>query len=339
MENTSRTYLSNDLIIKYLKKELTSSETEKVTVWLQEDRANQDFLFGLEELYQVYCWDELKLSAQTAEEWAKIEEQIRKRKTKSRRLPAYKNVLKYAAILIGIGLTTTYIFWQTQVIKELQSPVSISTAKGERSHITLPDGTKVWLNACSNISYTNAVFSGERRVKMSGEAYFEVAKNPDAPFVVESKKISTRVLGTKFNIRAYEDENHLTATLLEGSIQLSSTDCRFPRNLILKPGEKIICYDDNGVTEYVNDRKTAKTIDWISGKLHFDNRPLELIARELEKHFDTRITFTEESLKQECFTCEFENGETLYDILNVLILTNKFTYSMHEKEIILSAVN
>lgn len=338
MENAERKYISNDLIIKYLKQELNPVETENVTNWLQEDKANQEFLFGLEELYQIYCWDDLKLAAHTASEWAKLEKRIHNRKSNVRHLPAWKNLLKYAAILIGIGFTTSYIFWQSRIIKELQSPVTIATAKGERSHITLPDGTKVWLNACSKVSYTNAVFSKERRVKMNGEAYFEVAKNPHVPFIVESKKISTRVLGTKFNIRAYEDENYITATLLEGSIQLTSTDIRFPKNLILKPGDKIICYDENGETQYINDRKEAKNIDWISGKLNFDNRPLELIARELEKQFDTRITFSSAPLKQECFTCEFENGETLYDILNTLILTNKFTYSMNGKQIILSPI-
>lgn len=338
MEGTERAYISNDLIIKYLKKKLSESETSEVTAWLRSDQANQDFLFGLEELYQLYCWDDLKLAANTEREWEKLEKLIRSKKTPVRRMPVWKTFMKYAALVIGLGLITSYVLWQTRLIEKLQKPITVATAKGERSHVILPDGTKVWLNASSSVSYANAVFSKERRVKMKGEAYFEVTKDPHAPFIVESKKISTRVVGTKFNIRAYEDENYTIATLLEGSIQLTSSDSRFPRKIIMKPGEKIICYDENGEAQYVKDRKGNETIDWISGKLHFDNRTLETIARELEKRFDTSIYFAEDSLKQECFTCDFENGENLHQILHILRLTRKFDYEMKDRKIILYSV-
>lgn len=334
MEASERSYISNELIVKYLKKELSSEESRIIGDWLEKDKANQDFLFGLEELFQLYHWDEDKLAARTQQEWEKLKQQIRPQKQGGNRIPLWKSVIRYAAVLVGVGLCS-YCFWQNRMIQKLQSPVTVTTAKGERSHITLPDGSKVWLNSCSSISYSHAVFSQERKVKMNGEAYFEVAKDIHTPFIVESKKINTKVLGTKFNIRAYSDENYMTATLLEGSIQLTSSDKRFPGSIIMKPGEKIICYDENGETEYVHDRKQSERIDWISGKLHFDNRSLEMIARELEKHFDTNITFTVDSLKEECFTCDFENGENLHQILNILKLTRKFDYEMQGKKILL----
>lgn len=340
MESNGKTYISNQLIIHYLRHTLTEEEKKEIYRWLQQEKSNRDFLFGLEELYEIYRWDESKMAARTSEEWEKLKAQILQRKNPNRiQLPPFRQILKYAAILILFLSGAFYISQQYLIIQELQSPVSITTAKGERSAITLPDGSKVWLNDCSSISYTWAISQGERKVKMSGEAYFEVTKNQTLPFIVESKQIQTRVLGTKFNIRAYEDENYLSATLLEGSIQLTSFHTDFPRSIILKPGEKIICYDESGKTQYVNDRPNSRAIDWISGKLRFDNRPLELIARELEKRFDTRITFSDESLKKECFTCEFTHGETLHDILNILILTNKFTYTLKDKHILLSPLN
>lgn len=96
------------------------------------------------------------------------------------------------------------------------------TAAGQRAQTVLPDGSKVWLNASSKIVYHNSLWSSDRQIDLSGEAYFEVSHDKHAPFIVNSKQIKTCVLGTKFNVRARQDENRVVTTLLQGLVRVDS---------------------------------------------------------------------------------------------------------------------
>src|SRR4030095_9403678 len=117
---------------------------------------------------------------------------------------------------------------------------SVATKNGNRTKIVLPDGSQVWLNAGSNLDYNNLNFNKDvREVSLNGEAYFDVAKNAGKPFIIHTKKMDIKVLGTTFNVRSYSDEKITEAALIKGSIEVTLKD-RKDQKIILKPNEKII---------------------------------------------------------------------------------------------------
>ncbi|MCG2613331.1 FecR domain-containing protein [Terrimonas sp. NA20] len=166
---------------------------------------------------------------------------------------------------------------------------TISTPKGRFFQIVLPDQTKVWLNAASSLRYPTAFAANERRVEIDGEAYFEVAKNPAAPFIVKvNDETTVRVLGTHFNINAYTNEEEIRTTLLEGSVQVSGKS-----NLAtIKPGQqaKISRNSDNTVriAESVN---IDKVMAWKNGSFNFEDATLEEVMHQLERWYDIDVVY------------------------------------------------
>jgi ferric-dicitrate binding protein FerR (iron transport regulator) len=320
--------MENQLIIKYLKQELTEEESASVAAWIRNNKAHQDFLFSLEELYWANQMEELKQLADTNREWKKLEYRI----LHVRETFHLISILKYVAIgLLLIALP--FMVYQTGIFNKTNSPdapdfLTIVTGKGERSKLILPDGTNVWLNACSSLIYSTGL-SSERQLKLSGEAYFEVTKDEHRPFVVSTPLLNISVLGTKFNLKAFEEENEVRTTLYEGSVAANTSDKSFER--MLKPGEQLIYRKDKTVLIASVDGNKDK--DWKEGILHFRKQKLQDIVRSLERNFNVEITITDSKLSQEEFTCEFKDAENLTEILNILKMTKKLDYSIKSSKV------
>ena len=167
---------------------------------------------------------------------------------------------------------------------------TISTPAGTQYQLTLSDGTRVWLNVASSITYPT-VFSGKQRsVKVTGEAYFEVAKNKDRPFVAEvNNQFSIQVLGTAFNVKAYGNENNYKTTLLEGSVQI--TNHTGPANpVLLKPGEQAQV-NQAGNIAVVKNVDQEKVIAWKNGLFNFNNASLDEVMREIARWYDIEVVY------------------------------------------------
>jgi transmembrane sensor len=157
---------------------------------------------------------------------------------------------------------------------------TLTTPIGGQYKITLPDGTRAWLNSESSIRYPTAFTGQERRVEVTGEAYFEIKENPHMPFTVEARGTSVQVLGTHFNVMAYGDEASVNTTLLEGKVRVLSAK----GTAVLKPGEKAIVSDASpgiSVMEADTDRETA----WIDGFFEFDQTDLPTLMRQLKRWY------------------------------------------------------
>lgn len=169
---------------------------------------------------------------------------------------------------------------------------TMTTPKGRQFQLVLPDGTKVWLNAASSITYP-ASFSGDaRRVKVSGEAYFEVTKMKEMPFYVTiNERAEVKVLGTHFNINAYDDEQGIKTTLLEGSIRASLLGAdKVPEFLILQPGQQAEVTRDRKIklNQSVN---TDQVMAWKNGFFNFENASLGEIMRQLSRWYDIEVVY------------------------------------------------
>jgi transmembrane sensor len=160
--------------------------------------------------------------------------------------------------------------------------LSAATPRGGTYQFTLPDGTHVWLNAASKISFPSQFSGATRKILLSGEAYFEVTKNKTKPFIVQSKGQRVEVLGTHFNINAYPDESNIRTTLLEGSVRIEG-------KLILKPGEQSNISSDRIVSVKQIDPNTA--IDWKNGDFVFQNDDFKTIMRKVSRWYDVEIIY------------------------------------------------
>lgn len=169
---------------------------------------------------------------------------------------------------------------------------TIQTPKGGRYTISLPDGSKVWLNSASRLIYPTTFTGSERKVKLIGEAYFEIAKNKKVPFRVESNNQIVEVLGTHFNINSYEDETFIKTTLLEGSVRiiLNSAKSSSPNTELLKPGEQSLTNSSQSNIR-VESTDTEKAVAWKNGYFKFKNTPIEEIMREIERWYDVELIY------------------------------------------------
>ena len=162
---------------------------------------------------------------------------------------------------------------------------TLATARGETYQLRLPDGSMVWLNAASSLTYAaNLRQGGKRRVKLEGEGYFEIAKDKMHPFVVESKGQEVEVLGTHFNVNAYADEKVVATTLLEGAVKITSNQ----NQQLLKPGEQAI---NNGTAIKVARVDVENLIDWKAGDFYFEHADFRSVMRKIGRWYDVEIIY------------------------------------------------
>jgi transmembrane sensor len=240
------------------------------------------------------------------------------------------------------------------VAEKIPAPLSeYSTRNGSKTTLILPDGTKVWLNAGSKLTYDSAFGKSLREVSLSGEGYFDVVKNKQTPFIIHASKINIKVLGTEFDVKSYPSDKTTEASLIRGSIEVTFND-QPSKKVILKPNEKIVIDNfkfenhlaqtsDNprnqspisgvpkniAVKALTHENKTGEVIEtsWVENKLVFQDESFEEIARKLERWYGVTIRFENERLKVEHLTGSFAN-ETIRQALDALKFTADFDYSV-----------
>jgi transmembrane sensor len=192
----------------------------------------------------------------------------------------------------------------------------LSTPRGGQYKLTLPDGSQIWLNAASSIRYPTVFNGKERNVEITGEAYFEVTKNPAQPFKVTVNSMQAEVLGTHFNINAYTDEPAIKTTLLEGSIKIS----RGNMNNILKPGQQAQVNDNSGL-KILSNVNTDDVIAWKNGFISFKSSDLKTIMRQISRWYDVDVVY-EGNIAERNFTGEISRSSDLSELLKILQASN-----------------
>jgi len=164
---------------------------------------------------------------------------------------------------------------------------TIATPRGGQYQVVLPDGTKVWLNAASSLKYPTAFYGNERRVELTGEAYFEVSKNAAKPFFVKTAAQTVEVLGTHFNINSYADEKATKTTLLEGSVKVYSSANQLSVKLV--PGQQALNILNQ--LQVIRDADVDEAVAWKNGKFMFRNTDLQTIMRQLSRWYDVDVEY------------------------------------------------
>ena len=202
------------------------------------------------------------------------------------------------------------------------------TQNAEQSRVTLADGTVVWLNAATTLKCPDSFNEDHRTLELEGEAYFEVEKNPEVPFIVKAKNVPVRVVGTKFNVTAYRDEYTITAALLEGKLEIGEG----PKKIMMSPDD-IIRYNivDRTVSKYKQNAK--QYISWTEGRIEYSFITFDELFKRLSRQYDVNIIFTEEKKMDKIFNISLNNGETITDVLDALAIITPFTTRRDEKNL------
>ncbi|MEO6000379.1 MAG: FecR family protein [Chitinophagaceae bacterium] len=205
---------------------------------------------------------------------------------------------------------------------------TIATPRGGQFQVVLPDGSHVWLNAASSLRFPTSFTGKERRVEITGEAYFEVTKNANLPFVVQLNTAEIKVLGTHFNIMAYNEENLLKTTLLEGSVQCTSGD-----NLaILKPGQQSQLMN-SGHVKILNNVDLEEVVAWKNGMFHFEKMDIETLMRQISRWYDVEVVYQNHKSVDK-FIADIPRNTNLSDALKALELTGKVRFDVEGKKVI-----
>lgn len=240
-----------------------------------------------------------------------------------------------AVAIVLLGLITVTAYWQgSRQIQSNFSDIVVEAPLGSKTKLTLPDGSTVWLNAGSKMVYSQGFGVSDRRLAFQGEGYFEVEKNDEMPFLVQTHDVNVTVVGTKFNFRNYPEDEEAVVELLEGKValenQLKEESVRY-----LSPNEKMVLHKATGEMDITSTKVKEATL-WTESILLFDEDLLPDIVRELERSYHVQIEIENEDLKQTRFYGQFNLLEqNIYDVLDMLSETGKLKYHEEGKVIYL----
>lgn len=312
------------ILKRYLSNRFPKETEEHVQKWIiakknlkEKEEASLDY------------WNELEtvINRDTYSALARVNRKIGYAGRQILAIPFYRKALRIVAVLVPLIFIMGGYFYYTQ-----QKLTEISVAYGETKHIFLPDSSEIWINAGSNIKYPKAFTANQRLVYLEGEAYFSVKKNQAKPFIVKTEQLSVRVLGTKFNVKAYPDASTATATLTSGKVEVCTPN---RQHKTLKPNEQLT-YNINTSSIDIENISPAETDAWLSGQLLFINSSFKEMIQTLERHFNITIENRTNIPASKLYTVKFLKGESPEEILNVLKDVVGFTYRQQGTTIILN---
>jgi transmembrane sensor len=260
-----------------------------------------------------------------------------------------------ASVLVAIGL----VYFSGMLSKKDKPEITtrdvneISTRKGSKSEIKLPDGSVVWLNAGSKLTYTKEYGQQLREVILTGEGYFDVVKMKDKPFIIHTSTINIKVLGTVFNVKAYPDDKQTETSLIRGSVEVTIRN-RPNDKIILSPNEKLLVYNEpvksssnnspqREITEkipmvaigeltYQDNDSIAIETSWTANRLSFKNESFIEVAKKMERWYDVTIVFGNKS-KEKLLMYGTFTTETLQEALEALVYSFNFRYQVEGKKV------
>ena len=238
---------------------------------------------------------------------------------------------KYTAIaasILLVLLSTLYTatFFENKLIPNIE----VLAVAGSKTRVVLPDETVVWLNGNSVIRYPQEFSSNDRLVSISGEAFFEVSKDKDKPFIVQFDQMDIKVLGTEFNVLAAADSDVIETTLLNGSVAICNTSNQ--KEEILRPNQQALFNKQSKTVEVLN-VEAESYVSWVNGNFNFKGIMLTEIVRQLERAYCVKIHIQKDSLKKIRLQGRFMSEKTLDEILSILQISANYKYKRIKGEI------
>lgn len=351
-----------EMIVRQLSNNLTEKEAEEFSCWYNSSEENK-------KLYNDYCVllkaqsiasDRLMFESDKFRAWNRLHKRIRQRKLSIFWLP----VLKYAsvaviALLVGMG---SHLFMnETKTDKGIQ----VEVPAGSKSKIVLPDGTSVWLNSGTRLTYNGDFGKTNRTIYLDGEGFFDVTKNKNMAFEVYAGEAHIRVLGTRFDLKAYSTDERKRITLLEGSLSVAMNNTRDEEKIIVPNEQAVITKGSSDI--HVRQVEARNYVSWTETKnevlaatepkidallpqmqtpnqtfrntLFFDEEPLSQIVKDLSRAYNVTIQLASEEIANDIYYGDFRNEESVYEILDVITSSGEIYYEIRDNKIIINKNN
>ena len=326
----------DELIATYLTEGLDKNALAELKAWIAASPENEDYFIQQREVWFSAVSREAASKYNKDKAFDTFRNRIGSRKQVEkapRREFRLSTLWRYAAIIALILAVGCFSYWQGGVnVKDTFADISVEAPLGSRTKLYLPDGTLVWLNAGSRMTYSQGFGVDNREVELEGEGYFEVQRNEKLPFFVKTKDLQLQVLGTKFNFRDYPEDHEVVVSLLEGKVELN--------NLLKKEKEAVLAPDERAILNKTNGLMTVETVtasnasQWTGGYLFFDEELLPDIVKELERSYNVNIHITNDSLNKFRFYGNFVRREqSIQEVLDALASTEKMQYKIEERNI------
>ena len=326
----------DELIANYLTEDLDKNALDELKTWIAASAENQQYFIRQREIW----FSAVSRESASVYDKDKAFENFRNRvesqkeiQSTSRRGFSLSALWRYAAVVAIIIAVGCISYWQGEVnVKDTFADISVEAPLGSKTKLYLPDGTLVWLNAGSRMTYSQGFGVDNRKVELEGEGYFEVKRNEKIPFFVKTKDLQLQVLGTKFNFRDYPEDHELVVSLLEGKVGLNNL-LREEKEAVLSPDERAVLNKANGLLT-VESVTASNASQWTDGYLFFDEELLPDIAKELERSYNVKIHIANDSLKTFRFYGNFVRREqNIQEVLEALASTEKMQYKIEERNI------
>ncbi|MCI1779885.1 MAG: FecR family protein [Bacteroidales bacterium] len=327
--------LDDKILEHFLKDECSAEELKKIDIWINESKENAESLFRAEEIYNLgkysrYENTEGKSIAENA-----LLERIGKEKNKIISRRGTLRWFRYAAviiIMIAIGFTVTY-----KVRRHMLSVETITACTGEAGvkQIILPDGTKVWLNHSSELTYPLKFDGGKRLITLKGEAYFEVTPDKHKPFIVRGNAMSVEVLGTIFNFKSKQSEDISEVSLIRGTVKAYGN--RHEGLIVLSPDQKV-SLDKRSGRMTVHQVNASLDALWHDNLIPFNNSNIEEIAKTLERLYNVRISISSKVNKKATYSGIIRHGSSIDSVLTQMSYSIPFRISRIKDTLYLSSV-
>ena len=326
----------DELIANYLTEGLDKNALDELKTWIAASAENQQYFIRQREIW----FSAVSREAASVYDKDKAFENFRNRvesqkeiQSTSRRGFSLSALWRYAAVVAIIIAVGCISYWQGEVnVKDTFADISVEAPLGSKTKLYLPDGTLVWLNAGSRMTYSQGFGVDNRKVELEGEGYFEVKRNEKIPFFVKTKDLQLQVLGTKFNFRDYPEDHEVVVSLLEGKVGLNNL-LREEKEAVLSPDERAVLNKANGLLT-VESVTASNASQWTDGYLFFDEELLPDIAKELERSYNVKIHIANDSLKTFRFYGNFVRREqNIQEVLEALANKKKMQYKIEERNI------
>ncbi len=354
-----------EFAIRFFQKSANADDLKELHQWLQDDIKHQRLFDENQDVWLAS--GKLKSAAgyNSDQAWKKLFPEIKSRKVENSILPQklfnWKKLVQVAAIVLiafVAGVFAMQYFSQSGK-SSVKSVTEHSVPYGSRSMVILPDGTRIWLNAGSKLTYNQNYNINSRELTLTGEAYFDVKANPKLPFMVHTALIIVKVTGTAFNIKAYPDEKVIEATVERGQVNIVSRE----KNITVNPRQKVIIFKIAGQTKpetitedsvsgavqnKIHKRDTSESrhfvmmenvdtelsTSWKDKRWIIEREELGSLSVKIGRRYDVDITFASENLKHFVFSGALED-ESLEQVLRVIRFTSPISYIINKKKVML----
>ncbi|HKI90110.1 MAG TPA: FecR family protein [Draconibacterium sp.] len=346
-------------IVNFLADQFSEKDIAVLNKWLENNEENKILFDELIDIWQVSLHKKIIEQINVQKAWDEISAKLKTNKSQHKIL--WQEAIRIAAVFVFalfIGGLGYYLFSKKVDENSKMQFVEYVSPLGSRSFVKLSDGSKVWLNSGSTLKYQHSYGMKNRDLKLSGEAYFEVAKNKKLPFVVQTSEINITALGTKFNVKAYPEEKTIETTLIEGSVKLKSTTVNLNQNILLKPNEKAVFTKKNQALELItqHQNKNNKVLDtttkpkleiiesvepepivsWKDKRWVIRNEKLGDLAVKLERRYDVNFIFDNDLLKEYSFGGTLED-ESLEQVMKAIQYSSPIKYIIDDKTVYIMA--